>query len=57
MNYFKIRVLIIEIIVNFIFFLLEVRVECKFILNFNFIIEYCNRYLDVFLLNFGWVCL
>lgn len=54
MNHPKIRVPITETIVNSIPSLPEARAECKFIPNPNPTTEYCNRYLDVFLLNFGW---
>ena len=56
MNHPKIRAPITETIVNSIPSLPEARAECKFIPNPNPTTEYCNRYLDVFLLNFGWAC-
>ena len=48
-----ISVPITEITVNSIPSLPEASAECKFIPKPNPTTEYCNKYLDVFLLNFG----
>ena len=45
-----------EIIVNSIPSLHEAREACRFIPNPNPTTEYCNRYFEVFLLNFGCAC-
>jgi len=47
---------ITEIIVNSIPSLPEASEACKFMPNPNPTTEYCNRYLDVFLLNLGCAC-
>ena len=50
------KVPITEITVNSIPSLPEARAECRFIPNPSPTTEYCNKYLDVFLLNFGCAC-